>query len=87
MKVYETQPWYVKPNFWNRYEPRAWKNWIMGLPVPGDEGDKYRPSGYKIPEIGPDSMKGKGADYMRMSKERLVGARMKGCPFGRPKNE
>ena len=59
----------------------------MGLPVPGDEGDKYRPSGYKIPEVGPDSMRGKGADHMRASKERLVGERMKVCPFKRSKNE
>lgn len=56
----------------------------MGLPVPGDEGDKYRPSGYKIPEVGPDSMKGQGADYMRASKERLVSERVKRCPFARP---
>ncbi|CAF9940553.1 MAG: hypothetical protein ALECFALPRED_008712 [Alectoria fallacina] len=85
MTVYETHPWYVKPTVLKRFEPRAWKNWIMGLPVPGDEGDKYRPNGYKIPEIGPDFMRGKGADFMRASKERLVGERMKGCPFGRLK--
>lgn len=59
----------------------------MGLPVPGDEGDKYRPNGYKISEVGPDSMRGKGADYMRASKEKLVDERMKGCPFGRLKEE
>lgn len=87
MTVYEAHPYYVKPTFWNRFEPRAWKSWIMGLPVPGDEGDKYRPSGYKIPELGPEFMRGKGAEYMRASKERLVGERMKGCPFGRPKKE
>lgn len=80
---YVAHPWYVKPNFWNRYV-RAWQSWIMGLPVPGDEGDKYRPSGYKIPEVGPDSMKGQGADYMRASKERLVSERVKRCPFARP---
>lgn len=87
MRVYETHPWYVKPSLFNRYGIRAWKDWIMGLPVPGDEGDKYRPSGYKIPEVGPDFMRGKGVDYMRASRERLVGERMKGCPFGRPKKE
>lgn len=62
-------------------------NWMMGLPVPGDEGEKYRPNGYTIPEVGPDSMRGRGADYMEASKEKLVGERMKGCPFGRPKKE
>lgn len=62
-------------------------NRILGLPVPGDEGDKYRPGGYKISEVGPDFMKGKGEDHMSASKEKLVGERMKGCPFGRPNKE
>ena len=60
---------------------------MMGLPVPGDEGDRYWPNGYKIAEVGPESMKGNGAEYMRASKERLLGERMKGCPFERPKEE
>lgn len=59
----------------------------MGLPVPGDEGDRYWPDGYKISDVGPDFMRGKGKDYKIASKERLVGERMKGCPFGRPKME
>ena len=87
MKVYETHPYYVKPTFWNRFEPRAWFSRMMGLPVPGDEGDKYWPKGYKIGELGPESMRGKGEDYMRDSKEKLVVERMKGCPFARPKED
>ena len=59
----------------------------MGLPVPGDEGDKYWPGGYKISDVGPKSMRGKGEDYRRATNEMLVGERMKGCPFGRPKKE
>ena len=59
----------------------------MGLPVPGDEGDKYFPGGYKISEVGPDAMRGRGIGYREASKERLVGERIKGCPFGRPKKD
>ena len=62
-------------------------SWIMGLPVPGDEGDKYSPGGYKISDIGPKAMRGKGEDYRRATNERLVGERMKSCPFGRTKKE
>ena len=59
----------------------------MGLPIPGDKGDKYWPNGYKIHEIGPESMRGKGETYARESKEKLVAERMKGCPFARAKEE
>ena len=59
----------------------------MGLPIPGDKGDKYWPRGYKIHEIGPESMRGKGEAYARESKEKLVAERMKGCPFARIKRE
>ena len=60
---------------------------MMGLPIPGDDGNKYRPNGYKIPEVGPESMRGKGGEYRKASHERLIGERMKGCLFGRPKRE
>ena len=59
----------------------------MGLPIPGDGGNKYQPSGYKIAEVGPDSMRGKGGEYIRTSKERLIDERRKVCPFARPKHE
>ncbi len=59
----------------------------MGLPVPGDEGDKYWPKGYKIHEIGPDAMRGKGESYAKESKEKLVAERTKACPFARVKRE
>lgn len=85
--TYEAHPWYVKPSLWNRYGPMVWMTWILGLPVPGDEGDRYRPNGYKIPDIGPDFMRGKGVDFMTASKEKLVGERQRRCPFGRPKEE
>lgn len=59
----------------------------MGLPVPGDGGEEFWPKGYKIHEIGPKSMRGKGEGYVRESRERLVKERMRGCPFGRAMGE
>ena len=60
---------------------------MMGHPVPGDDGFKYWPKGYKIHEIGPNSMRGGGESYCRESREKLVAERMKGCPFARVKKE
>ena len=87
MTNYEAVPWYIRPTLWNRYGPFAWISWFRGVPVPGDEGDKYWPKGYKIEEVGPRRMRGKGADYWKESKEKLTSERMKGCPFGRSKKE
>lgn len=85
MKVWETVPWYIQPTVWNRYSLQSWTSWLMGLPIPGDEGDRYWPQGYKIHELGPDFMRGKGADYAKESRPKIAAERMKGCPFVRPK--
>lgn len=53
----------------------------MGLPVPGDEGDKYFPKGYKTLEMGPKAFQGKGGEEVKEEVERLKGFRMGGCPF------
>ena len=59
----------------------------MGLPVPGDEGDKYWPQGYKTEDVGPKAMRGKGGEYVREEKEKVLEMRARGCPFGRVKVE
>lgn len=59
----------------------------MGLPIPGDEGDKYWPQGYKIHEIGPDLMRGKGVQYAKETIPKIAAERMKGCPFVKPKRQ
>ncbi|KAL9636285.1 MAG: hypothetical protein Q9164_002911 [Protoblastenia rupestris] len=87
MKAYEAVPWYVKPTLWNRFGPSTWISRIRGMPVPGDEGNKYWPKGFRIEEIGPESMRGKGGEYARESKEKLARMRMSGCPFARVKVE
>jgi len=59
----------------------------MGLPIPGDEGGKYWPQGYKIHEIGPEFLRGKGEDYAKESIPKIADVRMAGCPFARPKGK
>ena len=86
LRNWDTEPWFVRPSFWNRWcRLQSWISWSMGLPVPGDGGDKYWPKGYKIPEIGPEVMRGKGEAYAKEAREQLMAERMRGCPFGRMK--
>ncbi|KAH9843354.1 NAD(P)-binding protein [Teratosphaeria destructans] len=65
---YIAHPWYIKP---------TWSKRIVGGAVPGDEGDKYCPHGYKIAELGPQNLCGKGDVEMDQTRRRLAS----GCPF------
>ena len=50
---YVAAPYYVVPTIWNRWGPGAWWWWCLGLPLPGDSGEYFKPEGYLIPDIGP----------------------------------
>ncbi|CAG8427246.1 unnamed protein product [Penicillium salamii] len=78
---WDAAPYYVKATFWNRYGPTAWLTWALGRPVPGDEGDKYYPNGYVIPNLGPKSFEGKGGKQLDETLEELKGYRTGKCPF------
>ena len=78
---YDDAPYYVKPTLFQRWKPGAWYLWLMGLPLPGDEGQKYSPGGYKIPEMGPEIMKGRGGDFVNRVVEELERSRTGGCVF------
>jgi hypothetical protein len=78
---YDALPFYVKPTFLNRWGPGAWISKLMGLPVPGDEGDTYFPNGYKTSEVGPKFFVGKGAKEGKETVKRLEKERTSGCPF------
>lgn len=78
---WEGAPYYVKPTFWNRWRPAAWYSWMRGRPLPGDEGNKYRPGGYMIKDVGPRAFEGKGEAYFEEHKARLQKERTGGCPF------
>jgi hypothetical protein len=78
---WDAAPYYVKPTFWNRWGPTAWVTWALGRPVPGDEGDKYYPTGYSIPDVGPKYFEGKGKKQLAETLEELKGYRTGKCPF------
>jgi hypothetical protein len=78
---WDAAPYYVKPTFWNRWGPTAWLTWALGRPVPGDEGDKYYPAGYSIPDLGPKNFEGKGKKQLEETLEEMKGYRTGKCPF------
>lgn len=78
----DVAPYYIEPTFWRRWGLGAWVTRYMGLPLPGDEGDKYFPRGYKTVEVGPKAFHGKGGEEVKEEVERLRRVRMGGCPFG-----
>ncbi|KAL4894010.1 hypothetical protein BDV59DRAFT_176635 [Aspergillus ambiguus] len=78
---WDAAPYYVKPTFWNRWGPTAWLTWALGLPLPGDEGDKYYPQGYYIPDVGPKYFEGKGRKALDKTIEELQTSRTGQCPF------
>ena len=79
---YEAEPFYVKATIWKRWGPIAWMSWMLSVPLPGDDGDRYQPRGFATREIGPSAMLGKGAASFEASKVRLRKERTAGCPFG-----
>ena len=79
---YDAAPFYVKPTLWERIKPTAWLTWAMGLPLPGDQGDRFIPQGYKFEEVGPRAMKSKGAEYAKAQVKEMQQSRTGACPFG-----
>ncbi|KAG2161213.1 hypothetical protein JADG_000952 [Aureobasidium aubasidani] len=58
--IWDTEPWYVEPTFANRWCLQSWVDWMAGRPIPGDEGEKYFPRGFKSSHMGPAFLVGKG---------------------------
>lgn len=78
---YLAHPYYNKPGAWNNWGPIALFKWLSGGDLPGTKGNLYYPEGYRIEEIGPRSMEGKGRDEMRKMEEKIRTERPVGCPF------
>lgn len=79
--IWEGAPFYVQPTIWNRWGPVAWFKRALGLPLPGDDGDKYYPQGYYTPDLGPKYFEGKGRKELEVIKEGLRAQRLGQCPF------
>jgi len=80
-REYLSHPWYVQPTFERRWGLRAWASRLLRRKVPGDDGNKYLPEGYMVKELGPNSVVGKGQEFMD---EDLIRIRELGggsCPF------
>ncbi len=74
---------YVKPTFWSRWGPEPLIKRLLKGPLPGDEGDKYQPGGYKVEEIGPLRYEGKGHEWMEKDYKKGEEVMPAGkCPFG-----
>lgn len=80
-QYWDIVPYYVKPTLWNRWGPAAWVRRVMGLPLPGDDGDRYYPRGYRTSEVGPRYFEGKGSAKMVEIKSVLARKRRGQCPF------
>jgi hypothetical protein len=78
--LYVVFPWYVKPTLSSRWGFSALQTRLIGGILPGDEGDKYFPQGWKMNEVGPDGMQGKGTAEMAKYKQEILA--MRGCPMG-----
>ncbi|KAK1985498.1 hypothetical protein LZ30DRAFT_584017 [Colletotrichum cereale] len=79
LSTYLAHPYYVKASFYSRWGPSALYTRLIGGYLPGDAGAKFCPDGYTIPELGPDSQKDEGQEYMHLTREKIRRAR--GCPM------
>lgn len=77
--VYETEPWYVKPDFWTRNSVSSWMRWAVGRPYP--DGKNYKPEGYHIFEVGPEKQEKMGRAECKETRDRLMKEGRGGCPF------
>ncbi|RAH48197.1 uncharacterized protein BO95DRAFT_408625 [Aspergillus brunneoviolaceus CBS 621.78] len=78
---WDAAPYYAKPTLRNRWGPVAWLTWAFGRPLPGDEGKKYYPQGYYVPDVGPKYFEGRGRKELQQITEELGSSRRGQCPF------
>ncbi|KAJ9615189.1 hypothetical protein H2200_001263 [Cladophialophora chaetospira] len=77
---YIGHPWYIKPSLTRRWNFNSWVLWLSGGYIPSKSLAGYRPEGYKIAELGPVALEGKGINEMQDAKQRIM-VGFRGCPF------
>lgn len=77
---YIGHPWYIKPTLTRRWNLKSWILWLAGGYVPSASHPEYRPEGYRIAELGPVSLEGRGINEMQGAKQRIL-TKFQGCPF------
>lgn len=80
-KHYIDRPWYIEPTFWNRWDPVSWLIWAVGGDIASEHRPENRPEGYRIPDLGPENMQGKGVEEMKAARA-VLAEQVKRCPFG-----
>ena len=80
---YLSYPWYIKPTFARRWGPKSWLTRLVGRKLPGDDGNIYAPEGWTYMELGPETWRNKGADYMKANEAHLNAIGRGSCPFSR----
>jgi len=80
---YRAYPWYIPLKIFSFWHPSTWSVRITRRPQPRDIAQRYMPEGYLINEVGPDALRGKGAEDMEEQRQRLEMLKTRlGCPFG-----
>ena len=74
LKAYDNSPLYFRASIWERWSLQASALYLLGKPVPRDTERIYHSKGYKVIDIGPERMIGKGT--LSITKARLE-ARLK----------
>jgi hypothetical protein len=64
---YIGRPFYVKPTISRRWGLKAWLLWTFGGHVPAADLPEYKPEGYRIEDLGPSSLQGRGVAEMQVA--------------------
>ena len=75
VRTWSGAPYYVQPTLLNRGGLSAWVSRLFGLPLPGDEGEKYYPKGFETADLGPKYFEGKGHSTVQAYYDQLVKGR------------
>lgn len=75
---YRAHPWYIQEKTYSMWHPFTWLRKFTRHSAEHN----YMPEGYVISEVGPEALRGKGAEEMEKQKQRMESLKARsGCPF------